>query len=207
MGKKDILDTLEADFEVNFSDKEGYSIRRRNEGNRPGGKPPGKSGSSLLIGVVILGLVVLVAVAVFLLAGALALSGGTAPDLAVEPVTSTTEVSTTVAPTSTTLTTTSTTAAPIDTVQESRDRIASIVAEPPRSDLNRRDVDKVMRDIDEAIVSASEGNAEKAMDQLEKIAEEFDEKLDDDHRDAALAELERLAASLGLTVVSEDHDD
>jgi LysM repeat protein len=62
MKKKDVLDTLESDFEVDFSDKEGYSIRRNNKGNRSGGKPPGKSGLSLLIGMVILGLVVLVAV-------------------------------------------------------------------------------------------------------------------------------------------------
>jgi LysM repeat protein len=59
---RDRIETLEADFEINFSDKEGYAIRRSNKGNRSAGKPPGKSGLSLLIGVVVLGLVVLVAV-------------------------------------------------------------------------------------------------------------------------------------------------
>lgn len=151
--------------------------------------------------------VLLMVLAVVLLAGALALSGGTDPDLAVEPVTSTTEVSTTVAPTSTTLASTSTTAAPVDAVQESRDLIAAILAEPPRSDLSLRDVEKVMRNIDKAIGTADDGNAEKAMDQLEKVAAELDKKLEDNNREAALAELERLAASLGLRVVSEDQDD
>ena len=62
MKKRDIMDTLEADLEVAFSDKEGFSVRRKNKGNRSAGKPSGKSGLSLLIGVVILGLVFLVAV-------------------------------------------------------------------------------------------------------------------------------------------------
>ena len=62
MKQRDKMDTLEADFEVDFSDKEGYSARRKNKGNGFAGKPPGKSGFSLLIGAVILGLFVLVAV-------------------------------------------------------------------------------------------------------------------------------------------------
>ena len=62
MKQRDKMDTLEADFEVGFSDEEGYSARRKNKGNRFAGKLPGKSGFSLLTGVVILGLFVLVAV-------------------------------------------------------------------------------------------------------------------------------------------------
>jgi len=62
MKKRDIMDTLESDFEVDFSDKEGFSIRRTNRGNRSAGKASGKSGLFLLIGVVIVGLVALVAV-------------------------------------------------------------------------------------------------------------------------------------------------
>ena len=62
MKQRDKMDTLEADFEIDFSDEEGYSARRKNKGNRFAGKLPGKSGFSLLIGVVILGLFVLVAV-------------------------------------------------------------------------------------------------------------------------------------------------
>jgi LysM repeat protein len=62
MNQRDKIDTLEADFEVDFSDEEGYSARRKNKGNGFVGKPPGKSGFSLLIGAVILGLFVLVAV-------------------------------------------------------------------------------------------------------------------------------------------------
>ena len=62
MDQRDIIDTLEADFEVDYSDKEGYSARRKNKENRLAEKLPGKSGFSLLIGAVILGLFVLVAV-------------------------------------------------------------------------------------------------------------------------------------------------
>ena len=62
MKQRDKMDTLEADFEVDFSDEEGYSARRKNKGNRFAGKIPGKSGFSLLTGVVILGLFILVAV-------------------------------------------------------------------------------------------------------------------------------------------------
>jgi LysM repeat protein len=62
MKKRDIMDTLDVDLEVDFSDEEGYSIRRKNRGNRSAGKPSGKSGLSFLVGVVIFGLVVLVAV-------------------------------------------------------------------------------------------------------------------------------------------------
>jgi LysM repeat protein len=62
MNQRDKIDTLEADFEVDFSDKEGYSTRRKNKGNGFAGKPPVKIGFSLLIGAVILGLFVLVAV-------------------------------------------------------------------------------------------------------------------------------------------------
>ena len=62
MKQRDKMDTYEADFEVDFSDEEGYSARRKNKGNRFAGKLPGKSGFSLLTGVVILGLFVLVAV-------------------------------------------------------------------------------------------------------------------------------------------------
>jgi len=62
MKQRDKMDTLEADSEVDFSGEEGYSARRKNKGNRFAGKLPGKSGFSLLTGVVILGLFVLVAV-------------------------------------------------------------------------------------------------------------------------------------------------
>jgi LysM repeat protein len=62
MRRRNITDNLDADFEINFSDIEGFSVRRKNKENRLSRKPPGKSRFSLLIGVVVLGLVVLVAV-------------------------------------------------------------------------------------------------------------------------------------------------
>ena len=62
MEQRDKLNTLEADFEVDFSDKEGYSARRKIKENRLFVKPPSKIRFSLLIGAVIFGLFVLVAV-------------------------------------------------------------------------------------------------------------------------------------------------
>ncbi len=61
MNQRDKIDTLEADFEVDFSDKEGYSARRKNKENRLAGKLPGKSGFSLLIGALTVGVVFLIA--------------------------------------------------------------------------------------------------------------------------------------------------
>ena len=61
MNQRDKTDNLEAAFEVDFSDEEGFSIRRKDKENRPTGKLPGKSGLSLLIGAVIVGLFVLLA--------------------------------------------------------------------------------------------------------------------------------------------------
>jgi len=65
--QRDKIETLEADLEVDFSAKEGYSVLTKKKGNGFVEKPPGKSGFSLLIGAVILslfvlGLIVLVAV-------------------------------------------------------------------------------------------------------------------------------------------------
>jgi LysM repeat protein len=62
MNQRDIIDTLEADLEVDYSDKEGFSARRKNKENRLAGKLPDKIGFSLLIGAVMLGLFVLIAV-------------------------------------------------------------------------------------------------------------------------------------------------
>ena len=59
MKQWDKIETLEADLEVDFSAKEGYSVQSKNKENEFLGKPSGKSGVSLLIGAVILGLFVL----------------------------------------------------------------------------------------------------------------------------------------------------
>ena len=61
MNQRDKIDTLEANFEVDFSDKEGYSARRKNKENRLAGKLPGKSGFSFLIGALTVGVVFLIA--------------------------------------------------------------------------------------------------------------------------------------------------
>jgi serine/threonine protein kinase len=143
-----------------------------------------------------------------LLAFALGIGGRDDPGLAAGVTSSTTGVSTTTAATSTTQgpTTTVTTAttpvpAPTDLVAESRDRLEAILLRPPRSDLNQRDVEKVMEDVDDAISEASAGDTKKAEDKLEKVASELDKKLGKgSNRDDALAELEQLAESLGLQV-------
>ena len=61
MKQRDKKHTLEADFEVDFSDEEGYSVRRNNKGNRFAGKLPGKSLFSFLLGALTVGVVLLVA--------------------------------------------------------------------------------------------------------------------------------------------------
>lgn len=53
MKQKDKIDTVGADFEVDFCDQEGYSARWKNKGKRSARKPPGKIGLSLLLGAVI----------------------------------------------------------------------------------------------------------------------------------------------------------
>ena len=62
MRQRDKMHTLETDFEVDFSDEEGYSVRRKNKGDRFVGKLPGKSVFSFLIGAFTVGVVFLVAV-------------------------------------------------------------------------------------------------------------------------------------------------
>ena len=59
--KGDFIETLEADFEVDFSDEEGYSVRR-NKKDGFVGKPPGKRVFSFLAGA-------LAVVVIFLIAG------------------------------------------------------------------------------------------------------------------------------------------
>lgn len=157
--------------------------------------------------------VLLSAFLVLLVALALAFRGGDEPGLAAAPDRSTKEVDTTLVSTTTTQISTSTTlvststlvettstSASTDPVQELRDSIEGILLQPPRSDLNQRDVAKVMDHIDKAIEEALAGDSEKAVDEFDKVAEDLDKKLDDGNRDAALAELQRLTESLGLSV-------
>ena len=60
--KGDFIETLEADFKVDFSDEDGYSVQSKNEKNGFAGKPPGKSVISFLAGA-------LAVVVIFLIAG------------------------------------------------------------------------------------------------------------------------------------------
>ncbi|MGA7271977.1 MAG: serine/threonine-protein kinase [Acidimicrobiia bacterium] len=155
--------------------------------------------------------VLLAAILVLLVALALAFRGGDEPGLAAAPSPSTTGVGTTLVSTTTTLVSTSTTlvettstSPSTDPVQELRDGIEAILLQPPRSDLNQRDVAKLMDHIDKAIDKARAGDSEKAVDEFEKVAQELDKKLEDGNRDAALAELQRLTESLGLNVEMPD---
>lgn len=152
--------------------------------------------------------VMLLAAVALLLAIALAIGGRDDQGLVVGETSSTTGASTTAVPTSTTqgptttvTTTTTTVPASTDFVAESRDRLETILLRPPRSDLNQRDVEKLMDDVDDAISEARAGDAKKAEDKLEKVADELDEKLGEGgNLDDALAELGQLAESLGLRV-------
>jgi LysM repeat protein/Tfp pilus assembly protein PilZ len=60
--KGDFIETLEADFEVDYSDEEGYSVQSKNKKNGFAGKPPGKRVFSFLAGA-------LAVVVIFLIAG------------------------------------------------------------------------------------------------------------------------------------------
>jgi LysM repeat protein/Tfp pilus assembly protein PilZ len=62
MKQRDSIETLEADFKVDFSDEEGHSVRRNNKKNGFAGKPPGKRVFSFLAGA-------LAVVIIFLIAG------------------------------------------------------------------------------------------------------------------------------------------
>lgn len=153
-------------------------------------------------------------VLVLLFAVALAVSSGNSPGLAADSPSSSSVVGSTLipmsttVPTSTTVAPATTTSTPADRVRESRDRLEAILSQPPRSDLNEREVDKLMNKIDNAIDEARVGDPEKATDELGKVAEELEKKLESGTRDAALTELERLAESLGLRVeVPDDEDD
>lgn len=147
---------------------------------------------------------------VILLAIALALAlsdrqnseAGVTTTIAIEETTTTTPPTT-----STTLSTTSTNLVSEDPVGESRERLQAILLEPPRSDLNTRDVEKLMEDVDKAIARALEGESDKATDDLEKVAEEIDDKVEGTNRDRALTELSTLAEALGLEVEMPERDD
>ena len=62
MKQRDKIETLEADFEVDYSDEEGYSVQSKNKKNGFAGKPPGKRVFSFLAGA-------LAVVVIFLIAG------------------------------------------------------------------------------------------------------------------------------------------
>ena len=70
--KGDFIETLEADFEVDFSDEEGYSVQSNNKKNGFAGKPPGKRVFSFLAGA-------LAVVVIFLIAGFFLRTGNVDP--------------------------------------------------------------------------------------------------------------------------------
>lgn len=160
-----------------------------------------RSPTALLLGGA---LVILLAMAL-----ALALSDRQDPEAAVPTTIAIEETTTTTTPptTSTTLSTISTTLVSEDPVGEARERLQAILLEPPRSDLNTRDVEKLMEDVDKAISRALEGERDKAADDLEKVAEEIDDKVEGSNRDRALIELSALADALGLEVDMPEPDD
>jgi len=148
----------------------------------------------------VLVLVVLLVVAVW------ALGTGDSPEPVAAPTTTTTAVTTSQTSASTTSEQSTPVDAPTDPVQESRDRIEEILLQPPRSDMSPRDVEKAMNDIDKAIVEATEGDPEKAVDMFEKVAETLAKKLDDGF-DEVIDELQLITDALGLDVEMPREED
>lgn len=124
------------------------------------------------------------------------------------PVDSTT---TTVAPTSTTNAPTSTT---IDTtttslsssaarVAETRDQLEAELSRPPRTGFNPPEVADLMEWVDEAIVAAGEGDADKAEERLGEVDRRLREKLDGERLDETRRLLFELAEMLDVEIDAE----
>lgn len=133
------------------------------------------------------------------LTGEPGLAGGGTSTTTTTPTTTTS----TLAPTSTS-TAASTT---VDAIADTRDRLAAILAETPRSDVNPRDAERILDRIDQAIAAASGGDDKETEKKLRDAAKEIDDKLEGERRDNALAALLDLASLLGVDLTTEDDDD
>ncbi|MFZ0014345.1 MAG: serine/threonine-protein kinase [Acidimicrobiia bacterium] len=83
-----------------------------------------------------------------------------------------------------------------DSVMTARERLEALLLEPPRDDFKPKEVDGLMKKVDQAIAIA-ESDPKRAAKELEKVVDMFD-RLDDSRRSEAEALVEELAATLGL---------
>ena len=159
---------------------------------------------------------VLAVLALGLMAIGLALSGEDPPaDAATSPTdglagttSSSAELraSTSFPSTTTTSPSTSTTATLETRVSQARDRLEAVLLQPPRSDINRRDAEDIVKKVDEGIEAAKEGDLEKAEKKLVETRERL-EDLDGEKGADALAALGELADLLGVDLERGDRGD
>ncbi len=106
----------------------------------------------------------------------------------------------TTSPPTTFPTSTATLPGEVDTSEETLGRLETILLTPPRSELNRPEVEELMMKVDEALERAAEGGFDEAGQKLSEVARQIDEKLDDESRDQALSALETVAESIGVEI-------
>lgn len=157
------------------------------------------------------GLLGLVAIALAVI-GLVVLSGDDPPADAAPPSSMSFTPSTTTSTTSSTSTTlkpTTTLEDPEASLAAERERLETVLLEPPRSDLNPNEVADVMKKVDEAIEASGEGDLDKAGKNLSEVAKRIDEKLEASRFREAMASLTRLGEALGVDIdlSEEDKDD
>ncbi len=137
----------------------------------------------------------------------LAMSGDDPPaDAAIVPTTVVAEDSTTTSSTTTMIT--PTTLSSLDArITGARNELESVLSSPPRSDVKPREVEDVMKKVDEGIEAAREGDMDEAEDKLEEVEDHLDDELSGDRLDDARAALYELADLLGVELDGDDDDD
>jgi len=152
---------------------------------------------------------VLAVLALGLMAIGLALSGEDPPaDAATSPTVGPAATTSSPVPTTTTLPSTTTTSPATPTletrVSQARDRLEAVLLRPPRSDINRRDAEDIVKKVDEGIDAADQGDLDKAEKKLVETQKRL-EDLDGEKRADALAALSELADLLGVDLERDDN--
>ena len=130
----------------------------------------------------------------------------TGPPADAAPVSETS--TTTLAETTTTSIPSTTTTASLQTsVASTRNELEAVLLQPPRSDLKEQDVDDLMKNVDEAIAAAEEGDLDKAEKKLSETAKKIDDKVEGEKRAEATVLLGQLADLLGVDLEIDDEDE
>ena len=145
---------------------------------------------------------ILVVLALGLIGFGMTLSGDDAPaEVGVSPTTAPGITSTT----STSITTTTTT---LDSSREAgiaraRDGLEEVLSRPPRSEIKLREVENIMKDVDEAIEAAGGDDLDKAEKKLGEAGRRLVKELDGERLEAAEDHLAELAELLGVDLERE----